>query len=197
MTTSTSTVIPSILAVPVNEKLTRANYPLWSAQVLLAIRAAQLEDLILGVEKAPEKDITVVIDDKSLQQWNPTYTAWVVRDQAVLGYILSTLTRETLMHVSRCSTSAAAWRTLVDLYSSQMRARSVNTQIALATMKKLQLSITDYYAKMSTLQMSSLRLELLFVMMSSSLIFLLVWMKNTIRCSLQSSPGLIQFPQVN
>jgi hypothetical protein len=80
MTTSTSTAIPSILAVPVNEKLTRANYPLWSAQVLLAIRAAQLEDLILGVEKAPEKDITVVIDDKSSQQWNPAYTAWVVRD---------------------------------------------------------------------------------------------------------------------
>jgi hypothetical protein len=49
----TSTImIPSILAVPVRENLIRAHYPLWSAQVLPAIRAAQLEDLIFGIEKA-------------------------------------------------------------------------------------------------------------------------------------------------
>jgi hypothetical protein len=67
MTTSTSTVIPSILAIPVSEKLTWANYTLWSAQVLPTTRAVQLEDLILGIGKAPEKEIIVVIDDKSAQ----------------------------------------------------------------------------------------------------------------------------------
>jgi hypothetical protein len=115
-------MIPSILTVPVSEKLTRAHYPLWSAQVVPTIRAAQLEDLIFGVEKAREKEITVLTNDKSTQQWNPAYTAWVAQDQAIIGYILSTLTYETLMHVSRCSTPAAAWSTLADLYSSQMRA---------------------------------------------------------------------------
>jgi hypothetical protein len=38
---------------------------------------------------------------------------------------------------------------LAKLYSSQTRARSVNTRIALATTKKNQLSISDYYSKMS------------------------------------------------
>jgi hypothetical protein len=34
-----TTAVPSILFVAVSEKLMKANYPLWSAQVLLAIRA--------------------------------------------------------------------------------------------------------------------------------------------------------------
>jgi hypothetical protein len=52
------------------------------------------------------------------------------------------------MHVSRCTTFVEAWKTLGDLYSSQSRARSVNTCIALAT-KKRHMYVSDYYAKMS------------------------------------------------
>jgi hypothetical protein len=143
-----STAIPSILTVPVSEKLTKINYPLWSAQVLSAIRTAQLEDHLTGVDLPLEKDISAVFDGKAVQQHDPAYSAWVARDQAVLGYLLSMLTHETLMHVSRCSSSTQALCTLADLYSSQTRARSVNTRIALATTKKQQLSVTDYYTKM-------------------------------------------------
>jgi hypothetical protein len=53
------------------------------------------------------------------------------------------------MHVSRCLSTAHTWSILADLYSSQTRARAVNTRIALATTKKNQLSVSDYYAKMS------------------------------------------------
>jgi hypothetical protein len=53
------------------------------------------------------------------------------------------------MHVSRCTTIAQAWSTLSDLYSSQTRARAVNTRITLTTTKKNQLTVSDYYAKMS------------------------------------------------
>jgi hypothetical protein len=72
----------------------------------------------------------------------------VARDQAVLGYLLASLTRETLLHVSRCTTVAEAWYVLGALYASQSRARSVNMCIALATTKRNHLSISDYYAKM-------------------------------------------------
>jgi hypothetical protein len=80
---------------------------------------------------------------------NPAYMAWMMRDQAILGYLLSLLTRETLMHVSQCMMLVQAWRTLTDLYSSQSCARAVNMRIALMTMRKLQLSVSDYYSKMS------------------------------------------------
>jgi hypothetical protein len=140
-----TTTVPSLLTAPVSEKLTKVNYPLWSAQVLPAIRVAQLEDLLLGVEKVPDKEITVVIDGKSKQQRNP---AWIARDQAVLGYIMSTLTHETLLHVSWCTKAAGAWKSLAALYLSQSRARSVNTRITLTTTKKNHMSVTDYYTKM-------------------------------------------------
>jgi hypothetical protein len=94
-----STTVLSILIGLISEKLTISNYPLWSAQVLPAIRATQLQDLT-GDEKPPEKDVTVMVEGKSATQRNPAYTAWMAHDQAVLGYLLSSLTRETLMHVS-------------------------------------------------------------------------------------------------
>jgi uncharacterized membrane protein YgcG len=119
--------------------------------VLLPIHVAQLDDILTGDEKQPEKDIIVMIDEKLVKHRNPAYTALMARDQAVLGYLLSSLTHETLMHVllvSRCTTSAQAWRMLTDLYSSQSQARVINTRIAPAMTKKLHLSVTDYYAKM-------------------------------------------------
>jgi hypothetical protein len=91
-----------------------------------------------------------VVDEKSVQEANPAYVLWVTRDQAVLGFLLSSLTRETLMHVSRCTSLAQAWSGLGELYSSQSRAPSMNTRIALVTTKKNQLSVSDYYAKMSS-----------------------------------------------
>jgi hypothetical protein len=116
--TNSSTVIPSILSVAISEKMTNANYSLWSAQVLPAIRAVQFDDLLTGEDLPSEKEISSIVDNKPVKSCNPTYLAWVARDQAVLGYLLSTLTHEMLQHVLRCSTMAQAWRTLADLYSS-------------------------------------------------------------------------------
>jgi hypothetical protein len=83
-----------------------------------AVRAVQLNDLLTSEEKQPDKEITIVIDEKSVKQHNPAYTAWMVRDQVVLGYLYSLLTHETLMHVLPCTSSAQAWRMLTDLYAS-------------------------------------------------------------------------------
>jgi hypothetical protein len=118
--------------------------------VLPAVRAAQLDGFLTGVEKAPEQHISITNDDKMVsKEINPAYVSWVAWDQAVLGYMLLSLTRETFIHVSHCSTAAQVWSTLSDLYSSQTRACAVNTCIALATTKKNQPSVSDYYAKIS------------------------------------------------
>jgi hypothetical protein len=70
---------------------------------------------LTGVKMAPAKEITTVVNDKPVKQANPMYTMWVARDQVVLGYLMSTLMRETLMHVSRCATDTEAWAMLADL----------------------------------------------------------------------------------
>jgi hypothetical protein len=98
---SSSTTISSILAIPVSEKLTKLNYPLWSAQVLPAIRVTQLDGLLTSDDLPPMKELSIIIDDKLVKQRNPAYSAWVEQDQTILGYLLSMLTRETfMMHVS-------------------------------------------------------------------------------------------------
>jgi hypothetical protein len=104
--TSSTTTIPSILFVQVCEKLTKINYPLWRTQVLPAIHTAQLKDLLTGDEVEPAKTIAVTNRDKTTASTtNPSYVSWVARDQAVLRYLLSSLTHEMLMHVSRCTTT--------------------------------------------------------------------------------------------
>jgi hypothetical protein len=192
--TSTSTVIPSILVVPVSEKLTRANYPLWSAQVLPAIRATQLEDLILSVEKAPEKEITVVIDNKSAQlrrgaPWLITKLSSATSCRLSPAKCLCML-RDVLPPLRRgatwlISTRLRRTRDLSIRGLLSPRRRSFN-YLLLITMQRCPL-----------LHMILLRPALPFVMMNSSLIFLPVWMKNTTRCSLSLSPGLILSPPVN
>jgi hypothetical protein len=75
--TMSSTTVPS---VAVSEKLTKVNYPLWSAQVLPVIRAAQLDDLLVGADLPLEKEITLIVDNKPVKSRNPAYSAWVAWD---------------------------------------------------------------------------------------------------------------------
>jgi hypothetical protein len=82
------------------------------------VRAVLLDDLLTDEEKQPNKEITIIINEKYIKQRNPAYTTWMVRDQVVLGCLFSSLTCETLMHASHCTSLAQAWRMLTDLYAS-------------------------------------------------------------------------------
>jgi hypothetical protein len=43
---STTTTIPSTFSIPIDEKLSKANYCLWHAQIMLPIHTAKLEDVL-------------------------------------------------------------------------------------------------------------------------------------------------------
>jgi hypothetical protein len=68
--------------------------------------------------------------------------------KSVLGYLLSSLTREALLHVTACTTSADVWHTLALLYSTQTCTHFMNTHIVLTMTRKNQLSVVDYFVKM-------------------------------------------------
>jgi hypothetical protein len=89
---------------------------LWKVQILPPIRAAQLEGLLTGAEAMPAQTIVVRTGDTTSAQPNPEYARWVSRDQAVLGYLLSSLTREVLMGVTLLT--SAVWRTLDGMYAT-------------------------------------------------------------------------------
>jgi hypothetical protein len=71
------------LSAPPSEKLTPSNYPMWRAQILPAIRGAQLVGLLDGTNAAPAKTLVVAPTDKEKESTkstmvpNPAYATWL------------------------------------------------------------------------------------------------------------------------
>ena len=153
MATSNSSLgqaIASPFVLPVTEKLSKNNLGLWKLQVLPAIRGALMEGFLDGSTAAPSKEIDVKHGDKTVKEANLEYASWVVRDQQVLSYLLSNMTRDVMAQVAMAKTAAELWAAVEEIYSSQSRVRSVNTRIALATTKKGNSTASEYLAKMKS-----------------------------------------------
>jgi hypothetical protein len=148
MTSSSSTVVPASLSIPVSEKLTQDNHCLWCAQVLSAIRAAQLEGFLDGSEKAPEKNLEIEKDSKKLTVPNPDYAVWRVRDQHILTYLVTPLSREVLAGVASNATAATMWAAISRSFSSQSRSRVLHLRNQLVATRKGDMSIASYFSTM-------------------------------------------------
>ena len=94
---STALAAISLGFLPVTEKLTRSNHAMWQAQVLSALRGAQAEHFIDPTARPPEKYLAPKGDKKTDDEppvVNPEYEKWVAKDQQVLSYLLTSLSRE-------------------------------------------------------------------------------------------------------
>lgn len=140
--------IPASLSIPVSEKLTRENYLLWRVQVLPAIRAAQFEGFLDGSEGEPPKTLTVDKDSKKMEVANPDYVVWRVRDQHVLTYLVTSLSREVLAGVSSCSTAADLWTAITRSFASQSQSHILHLRTQIGNMRKGDMSVTMYFSKM-------------------------------------------------
>lgn len=133
----------------VSEKLGKGNFLLWKAQVLPAIRGAQMVGYIDGSTKAPAKELTVGEGDAAKKVPNADYAQWAAQDQQVYGFIFNSLSREVMAHVLNTNTARELYEAIVAMFSARTRARTVNTRIALATTKKLpNMTMAEYVAKM-------------------------------------------------
>jgi hypothetical protein len=71
---------------------------IWKAQVMPAIRGAQLQGFLDGSVEEPEKEVVTKDSNwKEMKTPNLEYTRWISQDQAVLGYLLRNMTREVLV----------------------------------------------------------------------------------------------------
>jgi hypothetical protein len=149
---SSSLTSNPLLGVQVTEKLTRQNHTMWSAQVLATLRGARLERYVNGKAVAPAAEVEEKkADGKTIMASNPAYEEWFAADQQVLGFLLSSLSRDILAQVAISRTSAEAWKAISDMFASHTRARTTNVQLALATTKKENMSVAQYYSKMKGL----------------------------------------------
>jgi hypothetical protein len=59
---SSSGVVPAVPLQPILEKLTQANFPVWKALIMSALRGAQLHHFLDGKVEFPLKELT--LEDK-------------------------------------------------------------------------------------------------------------------------------------
>jgi hypothetical protein len=140
-------------AQPVSEKLMKLNHPTWRAQVLAVIRGARLEGFLTGKTEAPAVEIVSKDNDgKTIKTLNPAHESWLAQDQQVLNFLLSSLSKEIISSAASKSTAALAWKEIEGMFSSQTRARVVNTRMTLANTKKGNTSTADVFQKFHEFQ---------------------------------------------
>ncbi|KAK1596481.1 hypothetical protein QYE76_007619 [Lolium multiflorum] len=96
-TMATMAALASALGHPPPEKLSRENHLFWKAQVLPALRGAQVMGLLDGTDPAPLTTLKVLDDDKKeISIPNPDYDSWLARDQTVLSFLTKGLNQDIL-----------------------------------------------------------------------------------------------------
>lgn len=83
----------------------------------------------------------------------------VAKDQHVLNYLLSSISREILVQVATCTTAAKILKAIQDMFTSQSRGHVINTRMALATAQKGSSTIAEFFSNMKSLvdDMASVR----------------------------------------
>jgi len=79
------------------------------------------------------------------------YHSWVQQDLMILSTIISTLSDSLISQVVGLPTSQAVWDTLTWMFSSQSQAQIMQIHYQLSTIKKGNLSVTDYFQKVKQL----------------------------------------------
>jgi hypothetical protein len=115
------------------------------------MKGARLEGFLTGTAKMLGEFIVMKEGDKEIKTPNPAHENWVAMDQQVLGFLLSSVTREVLQQVSTYKSAAAAWNTIERSFGSLTRACAVNIRMVLATTQKGSMSVTEYVNRLRAL----------------------------------------------
>ena len=140
MATSITAPFSTTLA-PIPLKLERENYSYWRSLILPSIRAFDLEDFLIGTRPCPPRFLTLQFGEGSpdsqlqigsmtpamvAQRVNLEYLIWMRTDQALMSWLLSSITESMLGHVIHCTSSSKIWLTLPQLLPLRQRLEYYN-----------------------------------------------------------------------
>jgi hypothetical protein len=120
MASSSSTpIINPLTGQTISKKLTKNNHGLWKMQVLTIIRGVGLEGYLTGDTSPPPPTIRVKNPDDKEETIvpNPDPQTWKVMDQQILGFLLSSMTKDVLSQVTACRTTNETWK-MIEGYRS-------------------------------------------------------------------------------
>lgn len=133
---------------PVSVKLKETNYLIWRQQVLATIRGYGLEGFLTGTMEKPQEWIS----EKGATQRtpNPDYINWERQDQLLAAWLQSSLSEGIMVLVVGLSSTSDIWRALETNFSSQSKAKLMQYKLQLQTLKKDNLSMSEYLTKIKT-----------------------------------------------
>jgi len=138
--------------IPVTEMLTQSNFQSWRVQVSSAIKRAQAASFIRPSATPPPEFLVAKGDgDTEDSIPNPDYDAWMAKDQQVLSYLLTSLSKDILGHFNTEVTATGAWAAIEGLFATQSTVWIIATHMALATASKGTSRIAKYFGKIKGL----------------------------------------------
>jgi hypothetical protein len=129
-------------------KLTRTNHLVWEKAILTYLKSQDLQGYIDGSVDPPPSTVTSQVENVTTVTQNPDWLHWHMRDQLVLSILISSLTETVVVHVVKCTTARELWVTLKTLFTSKAKSRTLQIHYQLATMRKGDMSIADYFQKL-------------------------------------------------
>lgn len=85
----------SLIGCPVNEKLAKNNYSVWSTHVLSAIRGARLAHFLdVKTVVMPQPMVAKSAEKPDELTPNLEYDEWVGKDQTIFNYIYSSVSKD-------------------------------------------------------------------------------------------------------
>jgi histone deacetylase 1/2 len=149
---SSNSVTPINIHSLVTVKLTKDNYLLWKTQIVPYLRGQRLFGFVDGTISSPSPTIpnpeAATSQTAPAEISNPHYSTWYDQDQVVLSALVSSLSENILAQMVGLSKSREVWVALERMFASHSFARAIQTRQFLASTKKGNLSISDYFQKM-------------------------------------------------
>ncbi|KAL5772494.1 hypothetical protein ACOSQ2_012418 [Xanthoceras sorbifolium] len=131
-------------------KLDRNNYLLWKSIIFPVIHGYKLDGYLLGTKPCPLEFLPATTTD-NYPSLNPAYEDWVVHDQLLLGWLLSSMSESILAKVVELTTSYKVWTKLETVFANQSMANASNYWQQLQRTAKGSMSIDEYLTKMKSL----------------------------------------------
>lgn len=129
-------------------KLSSHNFLLWKHQLLLILEGYGLEGFVLGTISSPP---AFVVNPDGQQVKNPAFVFHRKQDKFLASWLLSTVTDDILIHLTNAKTSCAIWNTIEKRFSAKSSLKISSMSHALYSLKKINLSVKDYVAKVKQL----------------------------------------------
>jgi hypothetical protein len=79
---------------------------------------------------------------------NLAYDAWLEQDQAVVSYLVNSLSPDVLSHVVGLETTAEIWAAITEVFASQSQSRVQHLRTALNNTKKREMTTAQYFTTM-------------------------------------------------